>query len=86
MLTTMTQKRQVTIAKALCDQVGLAPGRQVHVHATADGKIVIEAAPADAQDAEAIAKVRAALAKFVGIGADGESTDSFMARLRDPLP
>lgn len=85
MITRMTQKRQVTIAKAICDAEGLAPNMPVSVERLPDGGVVIRAASHTAA-VDRRARIEAAIAKWRGTGRDGETTDQFMARIREPLP
>ena len=80
-MTTITVKGQVTLPKHVRDQVGLKPGDEVEVRATATGGIYIEKAGARTQQAyheriEALAKSRLI---------QGITTDEFMKMMRgDP--
>lgn len=77
-MTTITVKGQVTLPKHVRDQVGLKPGDEVEVRATATGGIYIEKAGARTQQAyreriEALAKRRLI---------QGITTDEFMKMMR----
>jgi antitoxin PrlF len=80
-MTTITVKGQVTLPKQVRDRVGLKPGDEVDVFATASGGVYIEKAGARTQQAyrariEALGKRRLIR---------GISTDELMKELRgDP--
>ena len=87
MITTMTQKRQVTIAKALCDEEGLAPGKPVRVERLPGGGIGVFPAPVDEDQEEKRKRFRAAMDKWAGKGLDQRPTDVIMRELRgEDLP
>lgn len=80
MATTVTVKGQVTLPKSVRDAVGIKPGDQVEVRATASGGIYIEKPRAVGDYA---AKLEAIAARYPMGG--GQSTDEIMRELRgDP--
>jgi bifunctional DNA-binding transcriptional regulator/antitoxin component of YhaV-PrlF toxin-antitoxin module len=91
MITNMTQKRQVTIAKEICDAEGLAPGRPVRVERFADGGVLLRPAVADDETRErqrATYRARiAAVRRHSGRAPEyaGCTTDEIMDGLREPL-
>ena len=87
MITTMTQKRQVTIAKALCDEEGLAPGKSVRVERLPGGGIGVFPAPVDVDRETRRRQIQAAIEKWRGKGLDPRPTDEIMRELRgEDLP
>lgn len=88
MITTMTQKRQVTIAKALCDEEGLAPGRPVRVERLPGGGVGVFPADGDRDVVDEKRKrFAAAVEKWAGKGLDKRPTEVIMRELRgDDLP
>lgn len=81
MNTTMTVKGQVTIPKAVRDAVGIKPGDELEVRATATGGVYIERPGA----ASEYRKRLLALAKRRLIR-DGMTTDEFMEISRGEVP
>lgn len=93
MITNMTQKRQVTIAKNICDEEGLAPGKPVRVQRLAGGGVGLFPAPAVPENIEAKrAEIRARLQSVRGLlsahdAYPGMSTDDYMRMIRgEDLP
>jgi hypothetical protein len=93
MITNMTQKRQVTIAKDICDEEGLAPGKPVRVQRLVGGGVGLFPAPAVPENIEARrAEIRARLRAFAGSLTahdcyPGMSTDAYMQMIRgEDLP
>ncbi len=78
MATKVTIKGQVTIPKAVREQMGIGPGSKIDFKRSADGRIVIErAGVASPQPSR--------LTKLVGSAGKGPTTDEIMALLRgDP--
>jgi antitoxin PrlF len=87
MITNMTSKGQVLMPKHVRDAVGLIPGRPVKVELNEAGEAVVRPVTAAIDTAEARRlEMRARIEKVAGIFAGGETTDEFMARIREPLP
>jgi bifunctional DNA-binding transcriptional regulator/antitoxin component of YhaV-PrlF toxin-antitoxin module len=87
MITNMTQKRQVTVPKAICDEEGFAPGQPVRVERLAGGGVGLFVAPANVEREEKRKKFIAAMAKWAGKGLDKRPTDVIMRELRgEDLP
>ena len=74
MSTTVTSKGQVTIPKAVRDQLGLKPGTKVEFRAGVGGEIVLKRADEKRPPSR--------FAKFRGHAGPGMSTDEIMALLR----
>lgn len=70
MATTVTQKGQVTIPKAIRDQLGIVPGSKVEFRRAPDGSVVIERTD--------LARPKGRFDKYVGILEPGPSTDEIM--------
>jgi bifunctional DNA-binding transcriptional regulator/antitoxin component of YhaV-PrlF toxin-antitoxin module len=84
MITNMTQKRQVTVPKAICDEEGFQPGKPVRVERLAGGGVGLYPAAQDA--AQQRADIEARLDALLGSIKSSETTDELMRRIRDPLP
>lgn len=74
MSTTVTSKGQVTIPKAVRDQLGLKPGSKVEFRSGRDGEIVLKRAD-EKRPPSRFAKLR-------GHAGPGMTTDQIMALLR----
>jgi AbrB family looped-hinge helix DNA binding protein len=74
MSTTVTSKGQVTIPKAVRDQLGLKPGSKVEFRSGSTGEIIM--VPADVE------RPPNRFLKFLGHAGPGLSTDEIMALLR----
>jgi AbrB family looped-hinge helix DNA binding protein len=79
MSTTVTQKGQVTIPKAVRDRLGIVPGTQVEFSLSQDGQVVLS--KVDGQRASV--PPHHDFARFVGRAGAGLSTDQIMALTRD---
>jgi bifunctional DNA-binding transcriptional regulator/antitoxin component of YhaV-PrlF toxin-antitoxin module len=87
MITNMTQKRQVTVPKAICDEEGFAPGQPVRVERLAGGGVGLFVAPASVEREEKRKRIRAAINFWSGKGLDQRPTDVIMRELRgEDLP
>lgn len=75
MSTTVTSKGQVTIPKAVREQLGLKPGSKVEFRSGTDGEIVLKRA----DDARSPAN---RFVRFLGHAGPGLSTDQIMALTR----
>jgi AbrB family looped-hinge helix DNA binding protein len=84
MITNMTQKRQVTVPKAICDEEGLKPGNPVRVERLSGGGVGLF--PETRDVAQQRADIEARLDALLGSIKSSETTDAFMRRMRDPLP
>lgn len=76
MSTTITSKGQVTIPKAVRDQLGLKPGSKVTFVRGSDGRYVIE------KEGPSSVKPPSRFALARGAAGPGPSTDEIMALLR----
>jgi antitoxin PrlF len=87
MATNMTSKGQVLIPKHVRDAAGLVPGGPVKVELNAAGEAVIRPMPIRGDDYKTLRlEMRARIERVAGLCAGGETTDEFMARIREPLP
>jgi AbrB family looped-hinge helix DNA binding protein len=73
MKTTVSEKGQVTIPKALRDRLGIRPGQVLEVCEDRGKLVVAKAAPTDVWES------------VVGILNSGRSTDEIMEELRGPV-
>jgi antitoxin PrlF len=74
MATKVTDDGQVTIPKAILEQLGIGPGSEVTFRRAPDGSVVMERAEK--------AQPPRPLSELVGIAGPGPSTDELMALLR----
>lgn len=75
MSTTVTQKGQVTIPKAVRDRLGIVPGSRVNFELAADGEVVL-------RPVEAAAATDDRFSRVVGTLKTGMTTDEIMDLLR----
>lgn len=89
-LTNMTVKGQITIPKDVRDALGLRPNEPVEVELRGDGEAVIRKPRRDA--AAERAAYEAELARLEALAEEwkhlrnGQTTDEYMAEIREPLP
>ncbi len=87
MITNMTQKRQVTVPKEICDSEGLAPGKPVRVERLPGGGVGVFPAPEEVAREEKRQRIQAAIDFWRGKGLDKRPTDVIMRELRgEDLP
>lgn len=89
-LTNMTVKGQVTIPKDVRDALGMKPNEPVEVEWSGGDEVVIRRPKQVVLDDEAafeaeLARLKALAYKWRHIRT-GQSTDEYMAELREPLP
>jgi antitoxin PrlF len=71
----LTAKSQVTVPKAIRQQLGVEPGQQIQYHTLSDGRVVISAAKPSAD-------AKGKFAKWRGVGVQHRSTDAIMRDTR----
>ncbi len=87
MITNMTQKRQVTVPKAICDEEGFAPGKPVRVERLAGGGVGLFLASQNVEREEKRKRIQSAINFWSGKGLDQRPTDVIMRELRgEDLP